>query len=282
MKSHQTKAAQFAVMFFSGAILLVSASTSFGFFYNFFDSLIPPELLGKQTAALISGAVGIMLFDIACAVYLFAFISHADTPERRAITLIMTTVTFVGSASASVAHLGLTATGDLAIDPDARGTIAMVSLVIVILGVIVNFAAILAYQRFSYENKIAVRESDRLDMLQKAEAEQADELDQLVAQQVKELLTKQAPQLAAMQAERLAAKFYRNEQSKYGSTDTQAALPQNTNRQTELNQPLDNSGVTLFDLANNRTGQSNPETAQRQPVQNGHSDFLSGNGNGRA
>ncbi len=220
MKSHQTKAAQFAIAGFSLIVLAISASTSFGFFYQFFDALIPPEILGAGTGALISGAVGVLLFDIACSIWLFTFLHHAGTPEQRAITLIMTAVTFVGSAAASVAHLGLTATGDLAIDPGARGTIALTSLVVVILGVICNFGAALSYQRFSYDNKMQVRESDRLDLIQKAEDEQASELDALVGQQVKELLTQQAPQLAAIQAQRLAAKFYRSETAKYGSDQT--------------------------------------------------------------
>ena len=229
MKSHQTKAAQFAIGGFSLIVLAISASTSFGFFYAFFDSLLPPDLLGPGVGAFISGAVGVLLFDVACSIWLFTFLHHAGTPEQRAITLIMTAVTFIGSAAASVAHLGLTATGDLAIEESARGTIGMVSLIVVILGVICNFGAALAYQRFSYDNKIQVRESDRLDMIQKAEDEQAGYLDTLVAQEVKELLTSQAPQLAAIQAERLAAKFYRGESAKYGSDQKNnsdgAALP---------------------------------------------------------
>ncbi|MCA9923071.1 MAG: hypothetical protein KC421_11900, partial [Anaerolineales bacterium] len=214
---------------------------------------------------------------------LFTFLHHAGTPEQRAITLIMTAVTFIGSAAASVAHLGLTATGDLAIEESARGTIGMVSLIVVILGVICNFGAALAYQRFSYDNKMQVRESDRLDMIQRAEDEQAGYLDSLVAQEVKELLTSQAPQLAAIQAERLAAKFYRGESAKYGSKETHNGdhLPapngrpqreQPSNRQQELHTPLDNSGVTLHDMANGRQG---------QPVQNGHGDFLANNQGGK-
>lgn len=221
MKSHQTKAAQFAIAGFSLIVLAISASTSFGFFYNFFDALLPPELLGPKFAAFVSGAVGIILFDVACSIWLLTFLNHAETPEQRAITLIMTSITFIGSASASVAHLGLTASGELAIEESMKGSIALVSLVVVILGVIANFGAALAYQRFSADSKQAVRESDRRDLILKAKDEHAKSLDQLVQQKVREMLTKQAPAIARVQADRLAAEFYRTETQKYGSADMQ-------------------------------------------------------------
>ncbi|MCA9922877.1 MAG: hypothetical protein KC421_10915, partial [Anaerolineales bacterium] len=77
MKSHQTKAAQFAIGGFSLIVLAISASTSFGFFYAFFDSLLPPDLLGPGVGAFISGAVGVLLFDVACSIWLFTFLHHA-------------------------------------------------------------------------------------------------------------------------------------------------------------------------------------------------------------
>ncbi len=215
MNSHQQKAAQFLAVAFGVVVLAISASTSFGFFYTFFDNLIPHSVLAADIAALISGVIGTLLFDVACAIWLFIFLHHSETPEQRAITLIMTVLTFIGSAAASVAYLGLTAGGDLALDTATRDTIATFALVVVIIGVIANFGAMQAYQRYSYTNKQRVMEADRRDLLQSAEDEQARYLDELITQQVKEILTAQAGTLAQQQARRIAAKFYRHEMAKY-------------------------------------------------------------------
>lgn len=217
MRTHQQKAASFIIVAFSAVILVISASTSFGFFFEYFNSLIPPSLVGGMIAAIIGGAYGTALFDVATAVWLNTFLNHAETAERRAICLIMSFVTFLGAAAASVAHLSLTATGGrIIIDPGASQTIGLVALVTVIAGTILNFGAILAYQRYSQEKKESVRESDRRDEIQKAEDEQARYLDNLIARDVKDILAQQAPALARLQAERIASQFYQHESAKYG------------------------------------------------------------------
>jgi len=221
MKQHQKKSAQFLIVGFAAVVLVISASTSFGFFYNYFGALIPPELFGQTTAAIISGVVGVTLFDVACAVWLYTFLHNAETPEQRAICLLMTTATFLGAAAASVAHLALSASGGQFLEGlAAQDNIGLIALVVVILGVVADFGATLAYQRFSYENKQAVRESDRMDRIMQAEDEQAAELDELVAQKVKTKLTEVADHLSELQANRLAAQFQRHEGNKYGSSNT--------------------------------------------------------------
>ena len=215
--SHKKTAAKFLLIGFGLAVLAISASTSFSFFYTFFGGLIPPTLLTPAIGSLISGAVGTLLFDLAASLWLHFYLNDAETAEQRAIALIMTVVTFVGAAAASVAHLGLTASGELALQDATRQTVANISLVAVIVGVVANFGAILAYQRFSAENQRLVRESDRRDKIQSAENEQANRLDQLISQQVEEILTKRAPSLAQQQAERIAARFYQQETAKYAS-----------------------------------------------------------------
>jgi len=220
MNAHQKKAARFTATAFGVIILAISASTSFAFFYNYFSNLIPPGVLGPDVAALISGIVGTLLFDVAAVVWLQTYLNDARTPEQRAISLMMLIITFVGAAAASVAHLSLSATGDLALDPATLDSIATVSLVTVIIGVIANFGSTIAYQRFSYDNKQSVRASDREDEIQKAEDEAANELDSLVSQKLKERLTHIAPTLADQQAARIAAQYARREGAKYGSAET--------------------------------------------------------------
>jgi len=222
MNAHQKKAARFTATAFGVIILAISASTSFAFFYNYFSNLIPPGVLGPDVAALISGIVGTLLFDVAAVVWLQTYLNDARTPEQRAISLMMLIVTFVGAAAASVAHLSLSATGDLALDAATLDSIATVSLVTVIIGVIANFGSTIAYQRFSYDNKQSVRTSDREDEIQKAEDEAANELDSLVSQKLKEKLTHIAPSLADQQAARIAAQYARRESAKYGSAEVES------------------------------------------------------------
>ncbi len=228
MNAHKKTAAKFTAIAFGVIVLVISASTSFAFFYNYFSNLIPPGLLGQNVASLISGIVGTLLFDVASVVWLQTYLNDARTPEQRAISLIMLIVTFLGAAAASVAHLALSATGELALDAATLDSIATISLVAVIIGVIANFGSTIAYQRFSQDNKESVRESDRLDEIQKAEDEQASELDRLVAQKLREKLVHIAPTIADQQAARIAAQYQRRETAKYGSTETsdQPAPPQ--------------------------------------------------------
>ena len=247
MNAHKKTAAKFTSVAFGVVVLIISASTSFAFFYNYFSNLIPPGLLGTSVASLISGFVGTLLFDVASVVWLQTYLNDARTPEQRAISLIMLIVTFLGAAAASVAHLALSATGELALDAATLDSIATISLVAVIIGVIANFGSTIAYQRFSQENKEAVRESDRLDEIQKAEDEQALELDRQVAQKLRERLVDIAPSLAAQQAARIAAQYQRRESNKYGSAETNTSAP----RETDVPATASPQGRYYFHTADN-------------------------------
>lgn len=217
MNAHKQTAARFLAMAFALALLVISATTSFAFFFNHFY-IIPPSLLGETVGQLISGIVGVLLFDAATSIWLVIYLQDARTPEQRAISLVLAGFTFLGAAAASVAHLALSATGTMALDIDTLDTISMIALVCVIMGVIANFGGSLMYSRFSHDNKIAVRESDRADAIQQAEDEQARLLDGLIAQGVKEQITAVAPALAKEQASRLVESFRAREMAKYAGT----------------------------------------------------------------
>jgi len=98
---------------------------------------------------------------------------------------------------------------------ETRETIGMAALVVVIIGVILNFGSAQLHHRFSASSQEAVRDADRREAIQQAEAQQARLLDQLVAKSMKEKLTEMAPDLADEQATRLAAKFYQREEAKH-------------------------------------------------------------------
>lgn len=267
MTTHKRKAAAFLVTGFGAVVLAISASTSFGFFYTYFDQLIPPAVLAPQIGALISGVVGVLLFDAACAIWLYTFLNHAETPEQRAISLIMTILTFMGAGAASVAYLGLTATGDLALDGATAETISTFALVVVIGGVIANFGAMQAYQRFSQENKEAVQEADLRDAVSSVKTSEKKNLVNLVAKNVREEISKMAPQIARVQAQQIAADVYREEMAKYANLSNQPPQTAVTD-ETAPADPWGEMGQYIWHVDDNR--QTARPIPTRQPSTNGH------------
>ncbi len=220
LNQYQKSAAGFFVAAFGVVILSISSVTTFSFFSTYFAAIFPAEMLGGELASLLAGGAGVILFDLASVYWLNTFLKHAETSEQRGIALIMLIVTFVGAAGASIAQLGLAASGDVALDVSTRQSIANAAVWTVIAGVVSNFGANIAYGRFSLASKAAVMEADRRDMIQDAENEQAQHLDGLIAQQVKELLTSEAAALAGEQASRVVDAFRRREMSKYAGAGT--------------------------------------------------------------
>jgi hypothetical protein len=140
-----------------------------------------------------------------------AFLYKAGTPEQRAISLIMTFVTFIFSAVASAAHLYMTASGNMAQDAATLSTLRNVAMLAVVAGVVLNFGAWLLYTRYSAESKERVRQSDRRDAVMRAEEHQADYLDKLIVQKTKTKLEGEADRLADLKAGRIADSFVRRE-----------------------------------------------------------------------
>jgi hypothetical protein len=96
-----------------------------------------------------------------------------------------------------------------------RQTVADAAVWMVILGVVANFAAVIAYSRYSMEAKAAIQEADRRDAIAAAEHDQAVLLDRLVTAQMKERLTAQAAELANEQAARLVNAFRAREGTRH-------------------------------------------------------------------
>lgn len=217
MNAHTRISAQRIVITFFAGIMLISSVTSFGFFFNFFNTLIPPTLpiIGGVVGAIISGLIGVLLFDVSTAVWLYAYLNTAETPQQRATALTMSGAAFVGAAAASIAHLSLSATQLDALTVEAEAWVSLGALLIVILGVVANFGAAINYQRNSLEARQAVREADRRDTMLLAEDQHRSDLDKLVKTKTKSLLDAKSDQLANMQAERIAQEFLDREAAKY-------------------------------------------------------------------
>jgi len=235
--SYQSTAAGFFVAAFSVVILAISATTTFTFFSTYFAQIFPADMLGIQIARLLAGGAGVVLFDLAAIYWLNTFLRHAETSEQRAISLILLIITFIGAAAASIAQLGLAATGDVALDPATRQSIADISVWTVIVGVVVNFGANIAYSRFSMASKTAVREADRRDLVQQAEDEQARHLDTLIKQRVQEYIAAEAEPLAQEQARRIVNRWRQEEMSRYANMDERDELAAGAPRPTPETAP---------------------------------------------
>jgi hypothetical protein len=99
--SHKESATGFLLMLASVIIIGISAITTFGFFSNYFPAIVSPDYIGPMYARATSGLIGVIVFDLMTVTFLLAFLYKAGTPEQRAISLIMTFVTFIFSAIAS-------------------------------------------------------------------------------------------------------------------------------------------------------------------------------------
>lgn len=243
--THKHKAAGFIFLLFSVAVLFISALTSFSFFYTYFPNLIPSSVLDPVSRSMISGGIGMLLFDVAAVIWLFTYLYHSGTSEQRAVSLAMTLITFLGASAASIAYLSLQANGAVELASTTKETIGLVSLIVVIGGIIANFGSAQMHHRFSSENKRLVQESDRQDAIQLAENEQASYLDKLITQQMKEQLNQIAPELAEQQARKLAHRFYNLESSKYAKTGNLGGLGEGLGDSEE---PNSLSEATIFQL----------------------------------
>lgn len=209
--NHITK---YLFLTFAAIVVCISALTSFAFFATFLPSLVPSVLASDEGGTLISGAVGVILLDVACLVWLRVG-QHAETAQQGAVAGIGAALTFCGSAVASVAHLSLNA-ADIALSSQAQDAVAMGALIAVIAAVVLNFLLSILYASNSDAAQKRRRETNRLQSVAHATNEQASELDKMVAANVIAYLEKKAPKLAEETAEKHAHHFLQMETRRNG------------------------------------------------------------------
>lgn len=204
--NHLTK---YLFLAFSAIVICISALTSFAFFAAFLPSLVPSILASENGGALVSGAVGVLLLDVACLVWLRVG-QHAETGQQGAIAGIGAALTFVGSAVASIAHLSLNA-ANVTLSFQAEDAVSMAALVAVIAAVVLNFLLSILFASNSSAAQKRRRETNRMQTVANATNEQASELDKMVAAKVIAALEKQAPDLATKTAAQHAHHFLQME-----------------------------------------------------------------------
>lgn len=216
-------------------VFSISSSTTFAFFFRFFGGWIPEGLVDPFIAQLMSGVAGVLLFDIAAIIWLFVYLRGAGSVEQRSISISMTFVDFLGAAMASVAYLALTASGDLALDAVTKDIIGLLALVVVIIGVVLNFGASLGFSRYEPKMKEEVREADRRDRIEKAQGESQRKLDDEVARKLKDKIDGLSSSIAERQSKQLAQGFYDVENNRFEiTTPEEVTEPQNLNEQRDL------------------------------------------------
>jgi hypothetical protein len=74
VSGHKVTAVRFILALFFGGLVVFSAMTTFSFFVAFFSKILPVATVGADVAALVSGVVGVFLFDVATVVWLYGFL----------------------------------------------------------------------------------------------------------------------------------------------------------------------------------------------------------------
>lgn len=212
---HTESAAKFAVSALAVIVMLISMSTTFGFFATFFGNFFSADAIGQDYASTASGLVGVILFDVGAIVALHAFLHAARTAEQRAVSVFLLIFNFTFSAIASMAHIYLTASTGLVLDDNLLTQISNVAVIAVVLGVVINFGMWIAYTFYSQAAKLKRIEHKRQDALNHAQARQLDNLAQNVGTKIEEYLNAEADIIAAAQARALADRFRKRELSRY-------------------------------------------------------------------
>lgn len=190
--------------------LVISGTSSFGFFYTYLPSIVPAGIAGS-IAPVISGVIGVALFDVAGILWLAVYLHHTETAAQRAIAMIMAVVTFAGSVASTVAYFALEATSGgnqlILLESSTANVIGWFALAVVILGSALNFIGYNLYNSQSLENQRRIREDNQRDVIQAAEDEQSEYLTDLVTSSVKSKIKALAESLAEEEAAHLVNQY---------------------------------------------------------------------------
>lgn len=193
---------------------VISSITSFMFFHENLPSLVALPILESSAALvepIVSGIIGLLLFDGAAVGWLVLYLRGCDNNEQRSIASTAFYVAIGGSAVASFAHVFLTGNSLLVLPADLRFGVSVFSVFIVATAVVFNFVAKLVFDRNSKESKEAIRLSVRLGRIQSAEEKEVATLDELIVQKTAKKLAARADMIAEKRSDRIVAERERLE-----------------------------------------------------------------------
>ena len=206
---------------------LLSAITSFAFFFTYFPQFLPLPYLGEWAEFIepaVSGLIGVALFDYAAVKWLQIYLHGCDNNDQRSTARTAFWFGFVGSAASSFAYIFLTSNRLFAIPDNLRWWLSVGAVLIISVSVVFNFYSKISFDEQSNSSKLAIREAERRGRIQKAEEEEADHLDALIEQKVKEKLAAEADSLAEEQARRVVARRVEMERAKGAERGMSAPL----------------------------------------------------------
>ena len=225
--SHKRQAVNIGFLVGGLVWLVISGTSSFGFFYTYLPSIVPGGIAGS-IAPVISGAMGVALFDVAGILWLAVYLHHTETAAQRAIAMIMAVVTFAGSVAATVAYFALEATSGgsqlILLETNTANVIGWFALATVILGSALNFIGYNLYNSQSLENQRRIRDDNQRDVIQAAEDEAGEYLTDLVTSGVKARIKESAQRLADEEAAYLVGQYQMQRRARF-ATDVQPGLP---------------------------------------------------------
>ena len=200
---------------FMGALyFLISGLTSFMFFYENLPTLARIEILGtyaQQIGAIVSGLVGVAVFDGAAVGWLYLLLYGSDNNYQRSIAKVAFWAAIGGSTISSFAYLFLTGNSLFVLPDDFKFYMSVFSIFIIALAVVVNFVSKLSFDSNSDASRAAERLNVRRGRIQAAEEQMAVMLDRLIVDKTKAKLSAKADGMAEVRSDRLVDERQRAE-----------------------------------------------------------------------
>lgn len=186
---------------FAGTIILASSILTFGFFFTFLPALV--VFLDANIAALISGTLGVLIFDGGALVWLRVYLHGCENDDQRNIALQTSVIDITGSAVASFVQIFLTGTGLIALSDNFKWGIGLAALIVTGAVLTWNFVAVWRFRKNSDASKESIREGKRQALIRAEEDKQLDELDKMIASKVSSKLQERTDELAEARAQHI-------------------------------------------------------------------------------
>lgn len=244
---------------FATIIFIASATLTFAFFYTYLPAIIPAVDL--YVAAIAAGFLGLIIFDGGAIAWLKTYLDACENNDQREIALTTSVIDIAGSAVASFAQIILQGTGLVTLGDDTVFLVGVISLFAVAGVLSWNFVAVWRFHKNSDASKASIREANRMAIIRAKEDEEADILDQLIAQKVGELLAGEADAIAVQQAARIAAKRRRIELGKHYDVEQPAGSPLPQPMTSHAPVANENESASTFPSPASKTASNSPSTS---------------------
>lgn len=250
-------------------ILALSAMTTFGFFIESMPGLIPlPFGIDPAIIKLITGAIGVLLFDGGAFYWLSVHNKSTENSKQRNVSNRIFWVCVAGSIMASLVYLVLFASNLWTVPQDARDVIGFAALIGVAFVVSFHFYSGIEMTKHNEENRVRVAEANSADKAERAERDALVHLDTLMEKEVKDQLTKIAPVLANRQAADIVRQRLLRMSSRFDVSDIlddDSVIVPGTFADDDPQPPRKSRLDTIRDMLPGREGEVQPAMEANKP-----------------